>query len=158
MWRALWWRWGSRLRDPRAGQPGHVTFREGFLEEALSKMNPARWARSGQGKRGWEAHSRQKHMRGKAQGCGEWRVPLSGSWSWRASWRQASGGPACHGGNLGFVLWRCFLTPEELLRLCPHPWQGDGVALYDPWVGKIQEAMATHSSILAWKIPVDRGA
>ena len=30
----------------------------------------------------------------------------------------------------------------------------------DPWVGKIplEEGMATHSSILAWRIPMDRGA
>lgn len=28
-------------------------------------------------------------------------------------------GPACHGGSLGFVLWRCFLTREEPLRLSP---------------------------------------
>ena len=29
-----------------------------------------------------------------------------------------------------------------------------------PWVGKIplEEGMATHSSILAWRIPEDRGA
>lgn len=41
-WRALRLRWDRRLREPRAGQPGHVVFREGFLEEALSKMNPDR--------------------------------------------------------------------------------------------------------------------
>ena len=31
---------------------------------------------------------------------------------------------------------------------------------FHPWVGKIpqEEGMATHSSILAWKIPMDRGA
>ena len=31
---------------------------------------------------------------------------------------------------------------------------------FDPWVGKIplEEGMATHSSILAWRIPMDRGA
>ena len=31
---------------------------------------------------------------------------------------------------------------------------------FDPWVGKIplEEGMATHSSILAWRIPLDRGA
>ena len=30
---------------------------------------------------------------------------------------------------------------------------------FDPLVGKILgEGMATHSSILAWRIPVDRGA
>ena len=31
---------------------------------------------------------------------------------------------------------------------------------FDPWVGKIplEECMAIHSSILAWKIPMDRGA
>ena len=30
----------------------------------------------------------------------------------------------------------------------------------DPWVGKIplEEGIATHSSILAWRIPMDRGA
>lgn len=25
----------------------------------------------------------------------------------------------CHGGILSFVLWMCFLIPEELLRLSP---------------------------------------
>ena len=30
---------------------------------------------------------------------------------------------------------------------------------FDPWVRKgIEEGMATHSSILAWRIPMDRGA
>ena len=31
---------------------------------------------------------------------------------------------------------------------------------FNPWVGKIplEEGMATHSSILAWRIPMDRGA
>ena len=31
---------------------------------------------------------------------------------------------------------------------------------FDPWLGKIplEESMATHSSILAWRIPMDRGA
>ena len=31
---------------------------------------------------------------------------------------------------------------------------------FDPWVGKIplEESMAIHSSILAWRIPMDRGA
>ena len=31
---------------------------------------------------------------------------------------------------------------------------------FDPWVGKIplEEGMATHSSILAWRIAMDRGA
>ena len=31
---------------------------------------------------------------------------------------------------------------------------------FDPWVGKIpwEEGMATHSSMLAWRIPMDRGA
>ena len=32
--------------------------------------------------------------------------------------------------------------------------------MFDPWAGKIplEEGMATHSSILAWRIPMDRGA
>ena len=31
---------------------------------------------------------------------------------------------------------------------------------FDPWVGKIplEEGMATHSSILAWRIPMERRA
>ena len=31
---------------------------------------------------------------------------------------------------------------------------------FDPWVGKIplEEGTATHSNILAWRIPMDRGA
>ena len=30
---------------------------------------------------------------------------------------------------------------------------------FDPWAGKIlEEEMANHSSILAWRIPTDRGA
>ena len=32
---------------------------------------------------------------------------------------------------------------------------------FDPWVGKkdpLEEDMATHTSILAWRIPMDRGA
>ena len=32
--------------------------------------------------------------------------------------------------------------------------------VFSPWVGKIplEEDMATHSSILAWRIPMDKGA
>ena len=35
-----------------------------------------------------------------------------------------------------------------------------GALWWDPWVGKIplEEGMATHSSILAWRIPMDKGA
>ena len=34
---------------------------------------------------------------------------------------------------MGFVLWRCFLTPEDLLRLPPPgPRQGDRVAFSPP--------------------------
>ena len=31
---------------------------------------------------------------------------------------------------------------------------------FDPWVGEapLKEEMATHSSILAWRIPMDRGS
>ena len=31
---------------------------------------------------------------------------------------------------------------------------------FDPWVGEepLEEGMATHSSILAWRIPMNRGA
>ena len=31
---------------------------------------------------------------------------------------------------------------------------------FDPWVGKtpLEKGVATHSSILAWRIPMDRGA
>ena len=28
---------------------------------------------------------------------------------------------------------------------------------FDPWFGKMEEGMATHSSILAWRISIDRG-
>ena len=33
-------------------------------------------------------------------------------------------------------------------------------SVFCPWVGKIplEEDMATHSSILAWRIPMDKGA
>lgn len=42
----------GRLREHRVGQAGHVVFREGFLEEVMSKMDPDRGARVGQGKKG----------------------------------------------------------------------------------------------------------
>ena len=31
---------------------------------------------------------------------------------------------------------------------------------FDPWVGEdpLEEVMATHSSFLAWRLPMDRGA
>ena len=37
---------------------------------------------------------------------------------------------------------------------------GDMRCGFDPWVGKIplEEEMATHSSILVWRIHMDRGA
>ena len=37
---------------------------------------------------------------------------------------------------------------------------GDIRHKFDPWIGKIplEEGMATHSSILAWRIRMDRGA
>ena len=31
-------------------------------------------------------------------------------------------------------------------------------AMWETWVRSLEEDMATHSSILAWKIPMDRGA
>lgn len=72
-------RWDGRLREPRAGQPGHVAFREGFLEEAISKMNPDRRARSRQGKRGGKGipgrSTRERGHRGvESGGCRELAV------------------------------------------------------------------------------------
>ena len=57
---------------------------------------------------------------------------------------------ATHSSILGFLLW---LSRKKICLQCGRP----GL---DPWVGKIppEEGMATHSSILAWKIPTDRGA
>ena len=44
----------------------------------------------------------------------------------------------------------------QLVKNLPAMWRPG----FNPWVGKIplEEGMATHSSILAWKIPMDRGA
>ena len=43
------------------------------------------------------------------------------------------------------------LMPQMVKNLPAMPW-------FDPWVGKIpiEEGMATHSGILAWRIPTDR--
>ena len=37
---------------------------------------------------------------------------------------------------------------------------GDRRDRFNPWIGEdpLEEGMATHSNILAWKIPMDRGA
>ena len=74
--------------------------------------------------------------------------------------------------SLGFLdisLFELFLTLLISLKLFAEslgfPGGSDGNCLqcgrpgFDPGVGKIslEESMATHSSILAWRIPMDRG-
>ena len=57
---------------------------------------------------------------------------------------------------MGFpVLLRVSLIAQSVKNLAAI-W-GPG---FNPWVGMIplEEGMATHSSILAWRIPMDRGA
>ena len=47
------------------------------------------------------------------------------------------------------------ITLASLVALVKNP-----PAMQETWVGKItlEEGMATHSSILAWRIPMDMGA
>ena len=51
-------------------------------------------------------------------------------------------------------LWASLMA--QMVKNLPAVWE----TWSDPWVGKIplEEGMATHSSILAWRIPKDRGA
>ena len=66
---------------------------------------------------------------------------------------------------LGFLFFVFFNTPRLKFRL---PWwlRLEGIRLqcrrprFNPWVRKIplEEGMATHSNIVAWRIPMDRGA
>ena len=55
--------------------------------------------------------------------------------------------------------WRRDSLPTAVFMGFPGDSAGKESA-WNPWVGKIplEEAMATHSSILAWKNPMDRGA
>ena len=52
-------------------------------------------------------------------------------------------------------IWKASLMAQTVKNL-PAIWE----TYVCPWVGKIpwKEGMATHSSILAWRIPMDRGA
>ena len=56
------------------------------------------------------------------------------------------------------MIWR---KASQVARVVQNPpTKAGGVRLeFDPWVGKIplEKETATHSSILAWKNPMDRG-
>ena len=60
------------------------------------------------------------------------------------------------GPCLTFCIWVSPLG-AQLVKSAPAVRDTPG---FDPWVGKIpwRRGMATHSSILAWRIPMDRGA
>ena len=52
------------------------------------------------------------------------------------------------------IFWASLVT--QLVKNLPEMWE----TCVDPWVGKVplEELMATHLSILPWRIPMDRGA
>ena len=50
----------------------------------------------------------------------------------------------------------CRTTMAQTVRNLPAVWETWVQSL--GWEDPLEEGMATHSSILAWRIPVDRGA
>ena len=61
------------------------------------------------------------------------------------------------GEGIGYPLqysWTSLVA--QMVKNLPAMWEIG----FNPWVGKIplEEGMATHSSILAWRIPMDRAA
>ena len=50
----------------------------------------------------------------------------------------------------------CRTTMAQMVRNLPAVWETWVQSL--GWEDPLEEGMATHSSILAWRIPVDRGA
>ena len=66
--------------------------------------------------------------------------------------------------NIAFVLCFVILAPRHVgsslvaqLVKNPHAMQETWVQSLD-WEGALKEGMATHFSILVWRIPIDRGA
>ena len=66
--------------------------------------------------------------------------------------------------NIAFVLCFVVLAPRHVgsslvaqLVKNPHAMQETWVQSLD-WEGALKEGMATHFSILVWRIPIDRGA
>ena len=53
------------------------------------------------------------------------------------------------GGGIGYPLHWAFLV-AQMVKNPP--------AMWETWVRSLEEGMATHSSILAWRICMDRGA
>ena len=67
------------------------------------------------------------------------------------------GSGSCPGKGIGYPFqysWGSLVA--QMVKNLPAMQETLG---FDPWVGKIplEEGMATHSSILAWRIPMDRG-
>ena len=66
------------------------------------------------------------------------------------------GSGRCPGEGIGYPCqysWASLVA--QMVKNLPAMWE----TWFDPWVRKgVEEGMATHSSILAWRIPMDRGA
>ena len=63
----------------------------------------------------------------------------------------------CPGEGIGYPL-QYFWAPlvAQMVKNLPAMWETWVQSL--GWEGPLEEGMATHSSILAWRIPMDRGA
>lgn len=98
------------LREHRMGKPGHVAFREGFLEEVMSKMVPDRGTRVGQGKKGGKDLPGSNTQVRKCGHCKELRAGAKGCRS--RGWRERRG---IKRGSRGLCSVGGLFTPEEQL-------------------------------------------
>ena len=82
--------------------------------------------------------------------CGPWgRKALGRAWQLNSNkWTPN----ACMGHGYSWVSW----WVVRMVRKLPATWETrvQSLGQEDP----LEEGMATHSSILAWRIPMDRGA
>ena len=97
------------------------------------------------------SHGVGRGKRGQTQPCKYFKVPAC-IMSINIPWNKAS-----HMAEpwLKFTLHLWFSRYRICLQCMRHR-----RLRFDPWVrvGPLEEEMATHSSVLAWRIPIDRGA
>ena len=64
---------------------------------------------------------------------------------------------------VGKIPWRRTWQPTPVFLGFPGGFAKNSLAMQEPWVPSLgwedplEESMATHSSILAWRIPINRG-
>ena len=78
-----------------------------------------------------------------------WRIPTD-----RGAWQTTVHRLAQSWTQLSDFLWASLLA--QMVKNPPVMWETWVRSL--GWKDPLEEGMATHSSILAWKIPMDRGA